>query len=78
MIRVRKSRRKITASDVWPVSDIDKLDKELGTRIHRISSGHATATEVSEATRLIRERADYMMPGAFARLRRERAAGQKK
>ncbi|MBL8572995.1 MAG: hypothetical protein JNM13_04900 [Hyphomicrobiaceae bacterium] len=55
----------------WPVADVDKLDREIGKRAHRISSGNASATDVSEATRLIRERADLMMPGVFVRLRKE-------
>jgi hypothetical protein len=58
----------------WPVSDVDKLDRELGIRIHKLSAGHATASEISEATRLIRERADSMMPGVFSRVRRQRLA----
>ena len=57
----------------WPVSPIETLDREIGTRIRRLSDGTATAQDVSEATRLIRERADRMMPGIFRRLRAERA-----
>ena len=57
----------------WPVSDIDKLDREIGIRIHKLSAGLATAAEISEATCLIRERADFMMPRVFSRVRRHRA-----
>ena len=55
----------------WPVADVDKLDHEIGKLVHRISSGTASASDVSEATRLIRERAGLMMPGIFGRLRKE-------
>jgi hypothetical protein len=54
----------------WPISDIDKLDRELNIRIHKLSAGRATASEISEATRLIRQRADSMMPSTFSRVRR--------
>ncbi|ACB96750.1 hypothetical protein [Beijerinckia indica] len=57
----------------WPKSAVETLDQEIGTRIRRLSDGTATAQDVSEATRLIRERADYMMPGIFQRLRQQRA-----
>ena len=57
----------------WPVSPIGTLDQEIGTRVRRLSDGTATAQDVSEATRLIRERADRMMPDIFRRLRAERA-----
>lgn len=60
----------------WPLSDVDSLDREIGERAHKISSGRATATDISEATRLVRERANYMMPGVFERLRKQdRAKG---
>lgn len=55
----------------WPVADVDRLDREIGKRAHLISSGKASASEVSEATRLIRERARLMMPGVFGRLRKQ-------
>jgi hypothetical protein len=58
----------------WPKSPIETLDQELAVRIGRLSDGTATAQDASEATRLIRERADYMMPGIFRRLRAQRAA----
>jgi hypothetical protein len=57
----------------WPVSDIDKLDRELGLVLHKLSAGRATASEIGEATRLIRERADSMMPSIFSRKRRRAA-----
>jgi hypothetical protein len=57
----------------WPLSDVDKLDRELGIRIHKLSAGRATASEISEAMRLIRERADSMMPSVFSRVRRQRS-----
>jgi hypothetical protein len=57
----------------WPKSAIETLDQEIGVRIRRLSAGKASAQDVSEATRLIRERADYMTPGIFRRLRAERA-----
>jgi hypothetical protein len=40
-----------------------------GLRVRRFSDGTATAQDVSEATRLIRERADRMMSGIFQQLR---------
>ena len=51
-----------------------RYDREIGIRIHKLSAGLATASEISEATRLIRERADSMMPRVFSRVRRHRAA----
>jgi hypothetical protein len=59
-------------AELWPRSPIETLDQEIGTRVRRLSDGTATAQDVSEATRLIRERADRMMPGIFRRLRAER------
>jgi hypothetical protein len=59
----------------WPISPIETLDQEIGSRIRRLSDGTATAQDVSEATRLIRERADRMMPSIFGRLRAERRLG---
>jgi hypothetical protein len=53
----------------WPKSDIETLDLEIGTKLQRLSAGLATAQDVSEASRLIRDRADFMMPGVFRRLR---------
>lgn len=58
----------------WPVADADALDRELGTRVHKLSAGHATATDVSEATGLIRKRAEHMMPGVFEKLRKKVAS----
>ncbi len=57
----------------WPKSDIETLDREIGERLQRLSAGHASAQDVSEASRLIRKRADFMMPGIFQRLRQRRA-----
>ncbi len=56
----------------WPVSDLETLDRKIGDRLQRLSAGHATSEDVSEASRLIRDRADYMMPGIFRRLRQRR------
>jgi len=53
----------------WPKSDIETLDREIGSRLQRLSAGRATAQDVSEASGLIRDRADFMMPGVFRRLR---------
>ena len=53
----------------WPKSDIETLDREIGARLQRLSAGRATAKDVSEASRIIRDRADFMMPGVFRRLR---------
>ncbi len=52
----------------WPKSDIETLDREIGTRLHRLAKGNASSQDVSEASALIRERADFMMPGIFERL----------
>lgn len=60
-------------AEQWPISPIETLDREIGVRVRRLSDGTATAQDVSEATRLIRERADRMMPSIFQRLRAERA-----
>lgn len=56
----------------WPVSDVDKLDQDLGRQASQLSSGHAQANTGSEATRIIRERASHMMPPVFAKLRLDR------
>ncbi len=56
----------------WPASPIEALDLEIADKVGRLSSGTATAGDVSEATRLIRERADRMMPNVFRRLKAER------
>jgi hypothetical protein len=53
------------------LSDFERIDSEIAFRIKKMSSGSASATEISEATKLIRERADKMMPGVFQR--REKA-----
>lgn len=58
----------------WPTSPIEALDLEIADKVGRLSNGTATAEDVSEATRLIRERADRMMPNVFRRLRAERKA----
>jgi hypothetical protein len=58
----------------WPMSPIEALDLEIADKVGRLSNGTATAEDVSEATRLIRERADRMMPSVFRRLRAERKA----
>jgi hypothetical protein len=54
----------------WPRPGIEALDREIGVRVGRLSDGKATAEDISEVSRLIRERADHMMPGI---LRRQRA-----
>lgn len=56
----------------WPKPDMETLDREIGKRLQRIAGGNATAQEVSEASGLIRERADFMMPGIFQRTRARR------
>jgi hypothetical protein len=56
----------------WPTSPIEKLDLEIAEKVGRLSEGKATAEDVSLATRLIRERADRMMPSVFRRLKAER------
>jgi hypothetical protein len=53
--------------EVLPLSDAARLDREIGERIHRISSGRVVPGDVSEASRLIRERADLMMPEVLRR-----------
>jgi hypothetical protein len=58
----------------WPASPIEALDLEIADKLGRLSNGTATAEDVSEATRLIRERADRMMPSVFRRLKSERKA----
>lgn len=59
--------------DHWPMPEIEALDREIGVRIRRLSEGKASAEDISEASRLIRKRADCMMPGIF-RHRRTRQA----
>ena len=61
-------------TEQWPTSPIEALDLEIADKVGRLSNGTATAEDVSEATRLIRERADRMMPNVFRRLRAERNA----
>ena len=41
------------------------MDKQIGEKIHRISSGKASANDASESVTLIRKRAELMMPKAF-------------
>jgi len=60
----------------WPRPGIETLDREIGERIRRLSDGKATAEDISEVSRLIRERADHMMPGILRR-QRERQAEKK-
>jgi hypothetical protein len=64
--------------DQWPRSGVEALNQEIGVRLRhqeigvrlrRLSAGKATAQDVSEACRLIRERAARMMPGIFRRQR---------
>jgi hypothetical protein len=55
--------------DQWPRSGVEALNQEIGVRLRRLSAGKATAQDVSEASRLIRERAARMMPGIFRRQR---------
>ncbi len=52
----------------WPKPDLETLDREIGNRMRRLAGGHASAQDVSEASKLIRDRADFMMPGIFRRL----------
>jgi hypothetical protein len=52
----------------WPKPDLETLDREIGNRMHRLAAGRASAQDVSEASKLIRDRADFMMPGIFQRL----------
>jgi hypothetical protein len=47
---------------------------EIADKIGRLSNGTATAEDISEATRLMRERADRMMPNVLRRLKAERRA----
>jgi hypothetical protein len=58
--------------DQLPASPIERLDQQIGEKVRRLSKGTASAQDVSEATRLIRKRADQMMPEVFRRLRSER------
>ncbi|MEW6435768.1 MAG: hypothetical protein AB1508_01200 [Pseudomonadota bacterium] len=64
----------LSTAKEWPISALETLDREIGNRLQRLSAGEATAQDVSEASRLIRDRANYMMPGIFRRLRLRRAA----
>jgi hypothetical protein len=57
----------------WPSPGIEALDREIGVRLRRLSDGNATAEDISEASRLIRERADHMMPGILRRQRMRQA-----
>jgi hypothetical protein len=56
----------------WPSSPIEELDLEIAEKVGRLSDGTATAEDVSEATRLIHERAERMMPSVFRRRKDER------
>lgn len=58
----------------WPTSPIEALDLQIADKVGRLSNGTATAADISEATRLVRERADRMMPSVFRRMRAEREA----
>lgn len=51
----------------WPKPDLETLDREIGNRLHRVAVGRASSQDVSEASELIRERADFMMPGLIRR-----------
>lgn len=53
----------------WPTPAIETIDREMAKKLQRLSTGTASAEEVSEASGLIRERADFMMPGIFRRAR---------
>jgi DNA-directed RNA polymerase sigma subunit (sigma70/sigma32) len=57
-----------------PASPIGALDLEIADKVGRLSNGTATAEDISEATRLTRERVDRMMPNVFRRLKAERKA----
>jgi hypothetical protein len=48
-----------------PLSDAARLDREIGERIHRIASGRVAPGDASAASRLIRQRAELMMPKAL-------------
>ncbi|WP_457797436.1 hypothetical protein [Methylocystis sp. S23] len=52
-------------NDAWPTSDIETIDRKISERLQRVATGNATSQEISEASGLIRERADFMMPGIF-------------
>ena len=52
-------------ADKWPKSRVETLNEEISLRMGRISDGKASSQDVSEVTRLIRERADSMMPAIF-------------
>jgi hypothetical protein len=56
-------------AEQWPTSPIGALDLEIADKVGRLSNGTASAEDVSAATRLIRERADRMMPNVFRRLK---------
>ena len=49
----------------WPTPAIETIDRDMAEKLQRLSTGRATAEEVSEASGLIRERADFMMPKFF-------------
>lgn len=49
----------------WPESDTETLDRQIAERVHKMAVGKASAEDISQATRLIRERGARMMPGAF-------------
>ena len=46
-------------------SDTEHLDNEISVRFRKLSAGTASSEEISEGTRLMRKRADRMMPGIF-------------
>ena len=53
------------AKVAWPSSETEAIDREIAVRVNKMSSGRASAAEISEASKLIRQRGDRMMPGVF-------------
>jgi hypothetical protein len=59
-----------------PSSEVERIDSEIAQHVKKLSTGNASSEEISVTTRLIRERAQRMMPGAF--VLRERVANSNK
>jgi hypothetical protein len=60
----------------WPTSVIETIDRKISEKLQRVAAGKATSEEVSEASGLIRARADFMMPGIFRAARARKGVKQ--
>ncbi len=51
--------------DLPPLSEVARLDAEISTLMHRLSSGTGTGDDMGKVTTLIRERANATLPAAL-------------